>query len=262
MLGVLEIEVFQIPGGRKTVRVDKPLAICGRSAKCDVVVRDPDVSRRHLRIELVNGELWAEDMGSSNGSTLDGEPLAERSRFQEGQVLRVCDHEIRVSIMQPAAEISTEHAPPMPMSNPAASQHTAATQHHEQQPQAQPQPQPQPQAQAQTPEAPQPQAQVNYSVSQVAHQLLVAPAPGRVEVPEDNPVQQRSFECGETMWQSFEHMARESGVPVDDLLNDALALYGRKRVWANAGSANQPQTSLQFTHQPPNNFDLTAFLKR
>jgi predicted component of type VI protein secretion system len=250
--------------------------IVGRSAKCDVVVRDPDVSRRHLRLELENGEVWAEDMGSSNGSTLEGEPLSHRSRVAEGQVLRICDHEIRVRILPTATTSSEMAAGPPPLSMPAA-QHAAATQgppaaqqsahgfgqaaqdhgvahdHSAHDPSAHGY-----SAHGQEP-AP---ADTGAHQAQYAYQPLVAPAHGRVEVPADAQSSPRTFECSEALWQSYEHMAREAGVSVDDLINEALSYYGRRRVYANAGSATQPQTSLQFVPRPPSVFELAVLPKR
>lgn len=296
MLPVLEIDVFQIPGGRRTQRIDGSIAIVGRSAKCHVVVRDPDVSRRHLKIELVDGQLWAEDMGSSNGSTLDGEPLAQRSPVAEGQVLRVCDHEFRVRIIPAEADIS---ATPSSGQHAHHSAHPSSEQPYrdssygdhgyaEQQPYAE---QPPPHSAhpysaptGQSPAAvdpsgyptqlpanqPEPQHAAHHHPHQPAahphqtgahHAPLMAPAPGRVMVPEDAPLSPRTFECIESIWQSYEQMAQEAGVPVDDLVNHALHFYGRRRVYANAGSTAQPRTSLHFAPSARNMLELMPPLK-
>ena len=42
---------------------------------CDRTIDDPTVSRRHLRIGLRSGELFAEDVNSLNGTLLDGQEL-------------------------------------------------------------------------------------------------------------------------------------------------------------------------------------------
>jgi transcriptional regulator with GAF, ATPase, and Fis domain len=44
----------------------------GSSPRSDVVVDDPTVSRHHARIELRAGELVVHDLGSTNGTTVDG----------------------------------------------------------------------------------------------------------------------------------------------------------------------------------------------
>jgi predicted component of type VI protein secretion system len=336
---VLEVDVLQVPGGRRTLRVDKDNIVVGRSAKCDVIVRDPDVSRRHVRVELVNGELWAEDMGSSNGSLVDGEPLARRSRIPEGALIRVCDHEIRVRIVRdapqqqvqqaqpqqaqpqqaqrvsalppapaerisalpppaerisalppPAERISAIPPSPTPTHTPYPAQHMpematrlppppVAGPPRGNAPMARPQPPPaplppvasgapmpalRPSAMPPPPAAPtppmiSPPAPVAMSASipppAALHQSGSSPsiAPGalRPSFPSSGPRTSRTFQCSEAQWQRFEQIAREQGVTVDDLLNDALAAYGRRRMYADAGSAQAPHTSLQFSDAPP-----------
>ena len=44
-------------------------------ALCERVIDDPGVSRRHLRIGIAKGGLFAEDLNSLNGTSLDGEEL-------------------------------------------------------------------------------------------------------------------------------------------------------------------------------------------
>ncbi|NUO53210.1 MAG: sigma 54-interacting transcriptional regulator [Polyangiaceae bacterium] len=43
----------------------------GKSASCDLVIDDPEVSRRHLAIELVGAHLRVTDLGSTNGTFVD-----------------------------------------------------------------------------------------------------------------------------------------------------------------------------------------------
>jgi hypothetical protein len=44
-------------------------------ALCDRVIDDPGISRRHLRVGLAEGRLFAEDLNSLNGTLLDGEEI-------------------------------------------------------------------------------------------------------------------------------------------------------------------------------------------
>ena len=39
------------------------------------------MSRSHARILLENGRYWVEDLGSANGTTVDGEPIRLRDRY-------------------------------------------------------------------------------------------------------------------------------------------------------------------------------------
>ena len=66
----------------------------GRSQKsCDLIVKDPNVSRRHARIVRHQGQFWMIDMGSTNGIEHQGGRI-ERRQIAEGDVFKICDHEI------------------------------------------------------------------------------------------------------------------------------------------------------------------------
>jgi pSer/pThr/pTyr-binding forkhead associated (FHA) protein len=60
-------------------------AVVGRSRQCDIVLQDPNVSRRHIEIRPRGGSWVVADLGSTNGSRLNG-------RWIEGsEVLRPGD---------------------------------------------------------------------------------------------------------------------------------------------------------------------------
>ncbi|MBX2812567.1 MAG: Flp pilus assembly complex ATPase component TadA [Myxococcales bacterium] len=65
--------------------------IVGRDGrKCSIVVTDPSVSRRHLRLKWKNERLWAEDLGSTSGSYLsDGMRFTNPVMIQSGTELYV-----------------------------------------------------------------------------------------------------------------------------------------------------------------------------
>ncbi len=66
----------------------------GRSNKsCDLIVKDPNVSRQHARIVRHQGQFWMVDMGSTNGIEFQGGRV-DRRPIGEGDVFRICDHEI------------------------------------------------------------------------------------------------------------------------------------------------------------------------
>ncbi|WP_047866080.1 FhaA domain-containing protein [Rubrobacter aplysinae] len=55
----------------------------GRAEDNDIVVRDPNVSRRHARLERQENGFAVEDLGSTNGTLLDGAPIG-RERIDDG----------------------------------------------------------------------------------------------------------------------------------------------------------------------------------
>ncbi|OLT14070.1 hypothetical protein BJF78_19875 [Pseudonocardia sp. CNS-139] len=50
--------------------------VVGRAASCQLVLDDPDVSRRHARLDVRDGLVLLTDLGSRNGVLLDGHPPA------------------------------------------------------------------------------------------------------------------------------------------------------------------------------------------
>lgn len=70
---------------RITFRSDDPKLvssglIVGRSAdNCDLYIKDGSVSRRHARIFRSAGKLMIEDLGSTNGVSINGRPIKKNS---------------------------------------------------------------------------------------------------------------------------------------------------------------------------------------
>ncbi len=62
--------------------------VLGASTECDIPVRARGVSRRHLKLTAEAGGLAFEDLGSTNGTFLNGEP-AKRGPFKEGAVIQI-----------------------------------------------------------------------------------------------------------------------------------------------------------------------------
>ena len=68
---------------------DEPLTI-GRDARQTLVfAADTEMSRVHARVTLSNGKVTAEDMGSTNGTFVDGKRVTSPVTLREGSVLRV-----------------------------------------------------------------------------------------------------------------------------------------------------------------------------
>lgn len=66
----------------------------GRSPDCDFVYSAPKISREHCRIELVEGHFYISDMGSTNGTYLNGKPVLRKERIFSGDVIGIGDEDI------------------------------------------------------------------------------------------------------------------------------------------------------------------------
>ncbi len=64
----------------------RPLII-GRDASCGAVIPDVTVSRTHAQMFVDRGELWCADLGSSNGTKVNGQPCGATTRVPPSGVL-------------------------------------------------------------------------------------------------------------------------------------------------------------------------------
>jgi len=67
----------------------------GRDPQLEIVLPDHDVSRRQLFATVVDGGVVIEDLGSTNGTFIDGRQIERRAALPVGSVLRVSDHLFR-----------------------------------------------------------------------------------------------------------------------------------------------------------------------
>jgi len=63
--------------------------ILGRGQQCDVVLPEASVSRRHAQISVADERCFLVDLGSGNGTFLNGEHLAEPTPLVSGDEVRV-----------------------------------------------------------------------------------------------------------------------------------------------------------------------------
>lgn len=87
---------FQVESGADPARFElaegRNEAVIGRSADCEWVIPSGAVSRRHAIVRRIAGEVTIEDLGSSNGTFVNGERLAaaralrDQDRVQLGAV--------------------------------------------------------------------------------------------------------------------------------------------------------------------------------
>ncbi len=77
----------QRPGQR--ILVDQPELIIGRDEECGLVIPERQVSRQHARIILENDHYVLVDLGSKNGTFINGRQLAEPYVLQDGDEIQI-----------------------------------------------------------------------------------------------------------------------------------------------------------------------------
>jgi FHA domain/Protein of unknown function (DUF3662) len=68
----------RLTGSGSSIEIGANRVIVGRSEEADVVLPYDNVSRRHALIWRAEGQSWIRDLGSSNGTSVDGLPVGER----------------------------------------------------------------------------------------------------------------------------------------------------------------------------------------
>lgn len=71
-------------------RIDKDVSVLGRDGTCDFVVEDETVSRQHVRFRIEGGKFVLFDLGSGNGTFVNGEQV-QRTELEDGDVIKVGD---------------------------------------------------------------------------------------------------------------------------------------------------------------------------
>jgi uncharacterized Zn finger protein (UPF0148 family) len=73
------LQEFDLPPGETLV---------GRSPDCHITIEDPLISRQHARIVVTSQEATLEDLGSRNGSKVNGRPVVGRQVLSDGDRVR------------------------------------------------------------------------------------------------------------------------------------------------------------------------------
>ncbi len=63
--------------------------VVGRSRQCDIVLEDPNISRRHLEVRPRGGSWVVADLGSTNGSRVNGRPIEGSELVRPGDEIEL-----------------------------------------------------------------------------------------------------------------------------------------------------------------------------
>ncbi len=110
------ITVEEGPGAGREIRVTERATI-GRLKSADVPLPDPSVSRQHARIAVQGDKLLVRDLGSANGTQINGAAI-ESGALGDGDELRIGNCVLRVRADAPAAPRTATPSPATPAAAP------------------------------------------------------------------------------------------------------------------------------------------------
>jgi hypothetical protein len=84
--GATHVLIVDGPGTRHTLSTGRN--VIGRGTEADIRLPDTGVSRKHVDIVLDNGTAIAEDLGSTNGTLVNGRRIS-RQPLSDGDVIRI-----------------------------------------------------------------------------------------------------------------------------------------------------------------------------
>ncbi|MEL1134157.1 FhaA domain-containing protein [Desulfitobacterium sp. THU1] len=92
------LEIIKGPDAGKNFPLEGDEYHIGRHAQCEIVLHDPEVSRRHLKLSRVGEEWLLDDLGSTNGTWLNGQRIAKQKlalgdRIELGQTVFMLRHQ-------------------------------------------------------------------------------------------------------------------------------------------------------------------------
>ncbi len=82
------------PFAGRVVGIPQQSAMVGRAPSNDIVIGDPATSGRHCRIEVRQGAYWISDLGSTNGTLVNGEPIIDK-QLEHQDVISIGQNTIR-----------------------------------------------------------------------------------------------------------------------------------------------------------------------
>ncbi|HXN92318.1 MAG TPA: prolyl oligopeptidase family serine peptidase [Candidatus Sulfotelmatobacter sp.] len=85
------------PFAGRIVALPSQMVSIGRAPDNDVVVGDPATSGHHGRIDVRSGSFWVSDLGSTNGTLVNGEPVIEK-QLSDGDMISIGQNTVRFTL--------------------------------------------------------------------------------------------------------------------------------------------------------------------
>lgn len=101
---IVKLIVVSGKSAGRSIAVKRSKFLIGRADECDIRPLSEEVSRRHCAITVGPTEVWVEDLGSRNGTFVNGAKITERTKVVDGDIVRVASLELKVSCTAPAPQ--------------------------------------------------------------------------------------------------------------------------------------------------------------
>ncbi|KXK21566.1 MAG: putative winged helix family two component transcriptional regulator, partial [Chloroflexi bacterium OLB15] len=107
------------PQPNQSYELNKDIVTLGRDITNDIVINDPEVSRHHLRLSRGAGGFTIEDLGSTNGTFINGQRLTGPRPLRPGDMVGLGET-VTLAYEAAASPMTAADAPPAgTMLNPA-----------------------------------------------------------------------------------------------------------------------------------------------
>lgn len=107
----LVVRTGPIPG--KIYPIIKDEIVIGRDPNCEVLINDAEVSRHHASVRLQGGGFMLEDLGSTNGTVVNGQKLAGPHFLRPGEIITLGQHVSLVFEAEPVFDPDATMVTPM-----------------------------------------------------------------------------------------------------------------------------------------------------
>ncbi|MCP5468475.1 MAG: sigma 54-interacting transcriptional regulator [Deltaproteobacteria bacterium] len=105
-----ELQIFQPSQKSQNIPINSESITIGSAPQNDIVLKDPYISSRHLKVAIQGEDVWIYDLGSTNGTYVDGVQIRE-AKFTPNMKLKLGQCQITLSnkqSIQPVAELEQE----------------------------------------------------------------------------------------------------------------------------------------------------------
>ena len=79
-----KLTIIQGPSQGEEIELHTDSLVIGREADTDIQINAPAVSRKHARLVKRPEGYWIEDLGSSNGTFINGKRIEDRISLNRG----------------------------------------------------------------------------------------------------------------------------------------------------------------------------------